>query len=249
LEFFSDEKFLVPFIATLGASLTIIALQFISRYIRESRQRIYAATYMADVCMRLLHSEFILKKHTIDPHIEAAKKIIEGDRDLLETTLLSDEFDILTAGSIEFSHLPQDYKLLIGYDDIRLLQMFEMVGYLHMNESNRVSLNEFVKNNLKSAHDFLSLPIEKQHDILSTYSDYLDSLGHESNRFISFVARVIAPELKKYLINERFAFFSTSSAIDIFNSIDTIIEEYEEMIPGPEFFETVVKSGGIQSAM
>ncbi|MCK5092142.1 MAG: hypothetical protein KAR30_06400, partial [Gammaproteobacteria bacterium] len=204
MEFLLNEKFIIPFLSILGASSTIILMQFIARRVKETKQRIYAVSYICDVSIRILSSEFILARHTIKPHIEATKRIVEGDEGLLAKTFLSNEFDILTAGALDFSHLPNEYSLQIGYDDIKLVQMYDMLLYLHKNETNRLSLNKFVKENLKSMEEFLSIPEEKQKDILYTYYDYLTSLEHESNRVIFFILNNIIPAMKEYLTSYRF---------------------------------------------
>ena len=82
---------------------------------------------MTDVTVRLLHSSLIIQNNTILPHIKATKRIIDGDSNLLNTTLLADEFDILTDGAMKFNHLPEEYKVLIGYDNLRLIQCFETI--------------------------------------------------------------------------------------------------------------------------
>lgn len=248
MSFFADEKFLIPFLATLGAAFTIIFLQFINRYIKEHKQKIYASSYMADVCLRLIHSEIILKKHTIDPHIEAAKRIIAGDKELLQKTFLADEFDILKAKAMKFDHLSEEYKLLIGYDDIKLVQMFDTLNYFISNEYNRESLNQFVKDNLKSAHNFLNLPEGRQQDVLNTYWDYLDSIAHESNRTIFFICHIICPAIQKYVGEFQFLLFSTKAAKTTIEQIDAIKEEYKDFIPDADFMERV-KNGGIQGAI
>lgn len=145
MSFFTDEKFLIPFLATVGASCTIILLQVLSRYIKEQRQKIYASSYVADVCFRVVQSELILLKHTINPHIEAMKKIFSGDQALLEKMFVSDEFDILKSPPMKFEHLSEEYKLLIGYDDIKLVQMIDTLNYMISIEYNQSDLNNIVK--------------------------------------------------------------------------------------------------------
>jgi len=140
----------LPFLATAGASLTVLAIESINRYAKEQRQRIYATGFMADALYRLVHSELIIQKHTIAPHIEATKRMLSGDRELLERTLDTDEFDILAAGPMSFIDLVADHKLLVGYDDIQLVQAFDALLYLHANDSNRMALRSFVAENLKS---------------------------------------------------------------------------------------------------
>lgn len=140
---------------------------------------------MTDVSVRLLQSSLILRKNTIIPHIEAAKMMIAGDSDLLKKTFLADEFDILTDAAIDFNNLSEEYKVLIGYDDIRLLQAFETIIYLNRIDKTKNSFNDFVKLKLKSEFSFTNKSQDEQVDILSTYWDYLDKLDHEENRIIS----------------------------------------------------------------
>jgi len=89
-DIFASDRFLIPFLATLGASLTIIVLQFIQRDRQDTDKKMYAISYMMDVCSRIIGNELMLNKHTIIPHIEAAKKIIKGDNGLLKTMFLAD---------------------------------------------------------------------------------------------------------------------------------------------------------------
>lgn len=209
MDFIQDEKFLIPLLATLGASLAVIGMQVIAGYIKGKKQKIYTATYMLDVAQRTLLSSLIVKKHTILPHIVATKKIVEGDEELLQKTFSSDEFDILKTRAISFSHLPSEYKLLVGYDSIEIIQAFQTLLYLYETDGNRLYLNEFVKQNLKSMHNFLIKDKEKQEDIFYTYYDLLTTLEHEYNRVISFVIETIFPILNAYISNRQFMLFST----------------------------------------
>jgi len=242
------DKLLLPFMATLGASLTVILVQFISRRVKETKQKIYAANYICDVSLRIIGSEFILLRHTIQPHIEATERIGNGDEELLKKTFLADEFDILTAGSPDYSHLPNEFTLQLGYDDIELVQKFEMLLYLHKNEANRLSLNAFVKENLKSMESFLSKPEEKRSDILFTYYDYLHSLQHESNRIIFFIWSVIVPAMKNYLSSYQFWLYRTSQAKSILERIEGQVADNEDLMPPADFLEQV-RTGGIQNEL
>jgi len=242
------DKLLLPFLATLGASLTVVLLQFISRRVKETKQKIYAASYICDVSLRIITSEFILNRHTIQPHIEATRRISEGDEGLLRTTFLTNEFDILTAGRPNFGHLPNEFALQLGYDDIQLVQMYETLLYLHGNESNRLSLNAFVKQNLKSMESFLSKPPEKQQDILFTYYDYLHSLEHESNRIVLFIAATIAPAFRDYLSSFQFWLYRTSRVREIIQRIEHQIQENIDLMPDDDYMEKV-RHGGIQGEL
>ncbi len=245
MEFLLQDKILFPFLATLGASLAVIGIQALTRYEREQKKRIYAVNYMLDVAFRILSSALIVKQHTIIPHIEATKRIMDGDDNLLKTTLLSDEFDILKTKGMHFSHLPNDYKLYVGYDDIELVQMFDTLVYLYESDENRSHLNIFVKDNLKSMAGFLSLDNEQRNDVLNTYWDILSSLEHEENRLLVFVRDVVSLRLKSYIKGYQFLLFRTSNAEKKIGDIENLIEENKKLFPKPNYMEKV-RHGGIQ---
>ncbi len=248
MEFLLQDKVLIPFLATVGASFAVLAVQALARYEKEQKQRVYVATYMLDVAYRILASTLVVKQHTIIPHIEATKQIMKGDEDLLEKMLLSDEFDILNAKSMNYSHLSNDHKSLVGYDDIELVQVFDTLVYLYESDENRLHLTDFVKGNLKSMGHFLSMSNEKRNDVLNTYWDILDSLEHESNRVMLFVRDAVLPRLKSYVHGWQFLFFRTSSAKHAIELIEKSVNANREMIPDSDYMEKV-KNGGIQRAL
>ena len=132
-----------------------------------------------------------------------------------------------------------EYSLQIGYDDITLIQIYETLLYHHKNDSNRSSLNAFVKDNLKSMESFASKPESKQRDILSTYYDYLLSIEHESKRVIFFSTYVIFPEFKKYLKSYQFWLYSIKSGKKSILNAQHIIRENADLVPKPDFMEQV----------
>ncbi|WP_127559285.1 hypothetical protein [Saccharospirillum alexandrii] len=248
MEFLLQEKLMVPFLATLGASLSVIAIQALVRFEKEQKQRLFTANYMLDVAYRILYSTIIVKKHTIIPHIQATKRIMGGDSELLQTTLLADEFDILKAKSMQFNNLPSDYKLLLGYDDIEIIQAFDMLIYLHEEDTNRSHLIDFVKENLKSRDGFLAKDEGAQADILNTYWDILSSLDHEAARLMVFVRDMLLPRLERYISGKQFMLFKTSDAKRLRNRINAVIEEYADLFPDSAYMEEV-RDGGIQGAL
>lgn len=248
MDFFLNEKFIIPFLSTLGASATILLMQFYARRIKETKQKIYAASYISDVAMRTVQSELVLVKHTIKPHIEAIERILEGDDELLAKMFLSNEFDILTAPAPEYNHLPNEYSLQIGYDDIKLIQMYETLLYHHGNENNRISLNEFVKENLKSMGSFTSKSENERRDIIYTYYDYLNSLEHESNRILWLSAYVLFPALKKYLKSYQFWLYSIKSGKETILSSLNHMNENIDLMPKSDYMERV-RHGGIQGEL
>ena len=244
----SNDNFLLPFYSTVGAAITLLLLQFVSRWVIEKRKKLYAAAYILDVCLRLRGSAFVLLRHTILPHVEATKRILKGDKNLLETMFMADEFDILKAGPVNFNHLSEEYKVLLGYDDIELVQMFEAINYLSLNDTNRQNLNTFVKENLKSRQKFSSLSNDEQADVLNTYWDYLTSLQHEENRLIAFISMIVIPKMRSYIKKTQFILFSTKAARAILAKLEAHEAEYSDLIPSSNFFERS-KAGGIQRAL
>lgn len=243
-----NEKIYLPLLATLGASLAVIGFQAINRYEKEQKQKIYAINYMLDVAFRILSSTLVIKNHTIVPHIEATKRIIKGDSELLKKMLLTDEFDILKAGPMDFSHLPNEFKVLVGYDDIELVQMFDTFLYVTSIDENRLHLIEFVKSNLKSANNFLSKETQEREDILNTYWDILESLDHEQRRVLVFVRDILLPSLCHYVGGYQFLIFRTSPAKKKISTIVSLIEENIDSFPEEGYMEKV-RHGGIQGAL
>jgi hypothetical protein len=242
------SKLVLPFIATMGAALTIMYINSVNRRVKETKQKIYAATYILDSSMRMLSSEFIILIHTIKPHIEASYRIGKGDEKLLETMLLADEFDILTEQGPDFSHIPNEFSLQLGYDNLELVQVYDMLLYLFRSDSARSSLNNFVKENLKSMDGFLKTDESERIDILNTYIDYLYRLEHEANRLIFMIAYNVLPRLEEYVSSYKFAFYSTKHAKKTIEMTKNILRDNAEHIPKQDFMEKV-KNGGIQSEL
>jgi len=245
IDFILDSRFLIPFLSTAGASLTVIVLQSIHRVDNDRKKKLYAVAYMTDASFGLLQSSLMLKKNTIIPHIDAAKKMIEGDRDLINTTFLADEFDILTDAAIDFNTLPEEHRILVGYDDIQLLQAFETILYLNRIDKTRNSLNDFVKLNLKSKLSFENKSQDEQVDILSTYWDYLDKLVHEKNRIIAVVLYIFLPRVRQYINRWSFLLYSKKNIAKQLDRVMDLHNKFGGIIPDPSFFEKSV-SGGIQ---
>ncbi len=240
------SELVLPFLATMGAALTIMYVNSINRRVKESKQKIYAATYILDSSMRMLLSEFIVLVHTIKPHIDVSYRIVKGDQKLLETTLLTDEFDILTEARPDFSHIPNEFSLQLGYDNLELVQVYDTLLYLFQSDSARSSLNNFVKDNLKSMDGFLQKNESERIDILNTYIDYLDRLEHKSNRLVYMIAYNVLPRFENYISSYRFMFYSTSHAKKTIQMTKNILRENAAHIPKPDFMEKV-RHGGIQS--
>ncbi len=225
--------------------MTIMYINFVNRRVKETKQKIYAATYILDSSMRMLSSEFIVLIHTIKPHIEASYRIAKGDQKLLDIMLLTDEFDILTEAGPDFSHIPNDFSLQLGYDNLELVQVYDMLLYLFRSDSTRKSLNDFVKDNLKSMDGFLKKDESEKNDVLNTYIDYLDRLEHEANRLIFMISYNVLPRLEEYLAGYKFWFYSTKHAKKTIKMINEILQNNAEHIPESDFMERV-RHGGIQ---
>jgi len=238
----------LPFLATVGASFTVLAAQVLNQYRKEHRQRLYAVGYMVDVLYKLVQSELIIQKHTIVPHIEATKRILSGDHELLELTLDTDEFDILAAGPLTFMKLPDDHKILVGYDNIQIVQAFDTLLHLHTDDTNRLALRAFVSENLKSKKRFLEASEDHQADVLNTYWDYLRALEHEGKRLAAFTFYIVVPMLRTYIGSKKFALFRTKSISDTLDQVQGLHGQYKEFVPGPEFFQQT-RDAGIQGAL
>lgn len=243
IEFFLNPNFLIPFLSTVGASLTIIILQSAHRIHDDRKKKLYTVAYMTDVCIRLLQSSLILKKNTIIPHIEAAKKMIAGDQDLLKTTFLADEFDVLVDDAIDFSNLSEEFKVLVGYDDIQLLQAFETILYLNRSDRIKNSFNDFVKLNLKSELSFMNKNQDEQVDILNTYWDYLDKLDHREDRIIAFILHIFIPKVRQYIKRKCFLLYSKKNIRTSLNGVVDLHCKNKNIIQDSNFFEKSISNG------
>ena len=246
IDFLLNPKFLIPFLSTVGASLTVIILQTIHKIDVERKKKLYTVSYMTDACVRLLQASLIIKNNTIIPHITAAMKMIAGDNELLKNTFLADEFDVLTDDTINFSNIPEEHKVLIGYDSIEFLQSFEMVLYLYKVDKTKNSFNEFVKSNLKSELAFRQKSQDEQIEILSTYWDYLDKLSHEKDRVIAFILYIFLPHANDYINCFSFLFYPKKNINELFNKAKELGKKYKSIVPDADFFHQSV-SGGIQN--
>lgn len=232
----------------MGAALIIMYINFVNRRVKENKQKVYAATYILDSSMRMLSSEFVIIAHTIKPHIEASYRIAKGDPKLLETMLLSDEFDILTDAYPNFSHIPNEFLLQLGYDNLELVQVYDTLIYLSQCNSTRISLNNFVKENLKSMDGYLQKEESDRVDILNTYIDYLYRLEHESNRLIYMISYNVVPRLEKYISSYKFWLYSKNHAKKTIKMIREIEQSNDELMPELDFMEKT-KNGGIQNEL
>ncbi len=243
-----DSNFLNPFLATVGASFTILFSQFIYKFIDNRKKKLYAVTYMTRVCFHLLQSRLLVKTNTIEPHIKATLKILKGDKELLNQMFLSDEFDILTDSEDKCDNLPEEYKVMIGLDDMSLLQIFETVVFLNKTNNATRNLNELVKNNLKRENLFNSYPKEKKEDILNAYWDYLGKIKHTQDNVIAFSSHCFFPAVKKYINRKYFLFCFKKHINDLLKTESDFQKSHADEIPNPSFFEKSVK-GGIQNLL
>lgn len=248
IEFILDARFLIPLLSTLGASLAIITGQQLFGFSARQRKKLYCISYISDVALRLLHSNLVIKKNTVLPHIVATKRIIKGDSELLDTMFKADEFSILDNQRIEFNHLPQEYKLLVGYDDMRLLQAIELLNAMSLDNSPDVNLNVFVKDNLKSELKFKSKNENERRDILNMYWDYLDNILRQTDRLNSFIIHVIIPMLEKYKNKFQFKFFSKKNINENIGQIRGLQKMFKDLIPAEEQIAKNIQ-GGIQKVL
>jgi hypothetical protein len=241
---FSD-KLVLPLLATLGASLTILFIQLNSRRIKETKQKIYTASYIMHQCYKILFSELSIVKATISPHIKAIERILEGDEKLLTTMFLTNEFDILKVPSPPIANLPDDYLLMVGYDDILLVSMYETLAYINRDDASRQDLNECVKNKLKNMNAFMVLTEEEKTDILHEYYDLLISIEHASKRKAFFILYQVAPSFSKYVRGYKFWLYSKRSLNAEKEKIKEIAADYKDYLPTADFGNESM-NGGIQ---
>jgi len=246
--FLANDKFLYPFSSTLGATVTVLLFQFVQRFVSERKKKIFAISYIYDVCSRIFESNLILKNHTIIPHIEAIERIFQGETELLKTMFETGDFQILTDKRIDFKLLPEEHQVLVGCDNIKLIQAFEALKYLYEQDSKAKILNDHVSQNLSSELEFLKLVGTEQSEILETYLGNLDSVTHENDRVLWFVIFVMLPTLKKYSDSLQFIGFSKKSIKSTQEIIDSKTEEYKELLPAKDFMMQK-KNSGIQSSL
>jgi len=242
-EFLLNEKFLIPFLSTLGASLAIIIGQQIFNFSSRQRQKLYCLNYITNIADKILFSNIIIKKNTILPHIKATKKILKGDKELLEIMFKSDEFDILTSPDIEFNHLPQEYKLLIGFDDMKTLQAIEFLSSLIIDNSAKTNLNEFVKNNLKSELAFYSKSEKEQVDLLQIYWDYLDQIDYNIDRINGYIINILVPSIKKYKKKRAFFFFQKKQINNNLKELTQLKKKFKHIIPNIKDLKNSMDNG------
>ncbi|MCF8054090.1 MAG: hypothetical protein K9K75_02580 [Deltaproteobacteria bacterium] len=246
--FFQNEKFLFPFFSTLGATLTVLIFQFVSRYVSEKKKKIFAISYMYDVSLRVIEANLILKKHTILPHIGAIERAFEGEAKFVHALFESDDFKILTDNSLNFSLLPEEHKVLIGCDNIKLIQAFEAMLYFFGLKTKSEQLNTHATVNLHSESAFVKHDASKQTEILETYLNNLFSVKHENDRAIWFALHVVLPALNQYSNSLSFLGFNRNSIKSTKNILDTKIQVYKEFLPERNLMGKKKKSG-IQAAL
>jgi hypothetical protein len=152
---------------------------------------------------------------------------------------------VLTDDPINFNNIPNEYKVLIGFDNIEFLQSFETVIYLYKIEKTKNSFNDFVKSNLKSELLFNRKNKEEQIDILNTYWDYLEKLSHKEDRVIAFVLYICLKHVERYIDRYSFIFYSRKSIRGLLSKAMNLNDQYHEIIPDSDFFQQAI-NGGIQ---
>jgi|GEM_PF-2533234 len=247
-EVFAKDAFYLPFASTVSAALVLLLLQFIARIVTEQRKKLYAVAYTLDSCFRALNSSAIILRHTVNPHIEAAKRILEGEHELLQKMFLSGDFDILTDDTPHFDHLTTDTKVLLGGDDVELVQLADTLNNLCANDRKERALNSFVAQNLGDFHVFASLEESRRNAIVAAYWDHLEGIRINLERLIAFIAHIIAPRFVKYSKSWQFWCFARGSIRTAKQRLASSQEINSDLIPNSEFFFERVQSG-IQRAL
>lgn len=200
------------------------------------------------MCARLIEMNFILLKHTINPHIDATEQILEGNTDILGKMFSEDEFDILRDKHIKFNVLPDEYKILLGCDDIELVQSYETLCYFIENDIKRKDLNLFVGENLKSITKFNSFTTEEKIETINSYLDHLYKIKHESYRTLWLILYVIIPKYKDFITGKQFLFFTKKSISNSRGKIIKLLDSNEDLLPSKDYMESA-RNGGIQNEL
>ena len=237
--FFFEEKFLVPFLSTLVASVTVLLVNRINARSNRQRKKIYATTYMADSFQRALHSNLIIKVHTILPHLEAIQKIIDGDNGLLYDMIINDDVDVLQDKAFRFMSLPDEYKVLVANDDVELVQIWDALNYLQDTAQEK---KHFGSQELSTFDGFMSLDHRRRNDILDARRKFLERRLHEADRTIDHIRRFY-PRLQEYMKNWQFIFYQKKSFWKKMIDIDEILQAYKRDLPPAELLEQRRLSG------
>lgn len=243
-DFFYRDKFLVPFLATLVASLTILSVNNLNERSRRTSKKVYAATYIAESLRRALHSYLILKVDTIIPHLQAVDKVLDGDARILRALIENDEVEILQGKNFTFPSLPEDYKVLLGIDDVTIIQMWDTFRYL---QETADAKGPFASEEMRSFDIFMSLSQQRREQILRSRRDRLERSLHEADRIIHLV-RLFYPKIKQYMSGIAFFFRAKKSFHHISVQIEQILEEYADLLPPADILEQR-RCSGIKRAL
>jgi hypothetical protein len=246
--FFSSSEFLVPFLAALFASLTIIYVNFVNRRIVENKKRLYAVTYIADVSYRIAASTLVLRKHTLSPHLQAAEQMLLGDDELLLQCFEADDFYVATDSPMTFNALPEEQKILIGLDDIDLLQSFEAIVYMHADNGRSRDLNSFVREELSSDRDFFSRSEDERLDTLQRYQNLLARLDHHVSRMLWFVRYIVMPYSHRYVGRSQFFMYPKRTVKGKLRQLAAALASYSEFVPDENYMSRK-KNQGVQQAL
>lgn len=248
MNFYENPNFLLPFLSTLGASLTIIILGFFARLRTEKRQKLLTINYIMDMSYRTLLETAILKKHTVKPHIIAIEKILNGDIKLLAELFKMDDFHILTEKPEVHSYLPNEYLLQVGTDNLKLMQLYNHLLVLKKEYTASDNLNVIVSNHL---NDWMKFNDESDSDktkILDMYGRKLHKVEDSLDRLMWFVLYLIVPEVKIYTDSIISMPYMKNDIRKKLNDINKITEDYSDMIP-PSNLMKEIKYSGIQSKL
>lgn len=220
-----------PFFATIAGASTVIVIEAISKFFRDKKKKLYAINTIVYTYTKILHMQLILKKMTIQPHIDGVKRMIAGDKHLLAKTFLADEFDVLTDDTMNFDLLSNEYKILIAQDKLDYVQIYEMICKLLVSRKATDTLNLFVRDNLKIEAKFGAKSPEEQESILYAYLDHMEKIKHDADRCISFVLDHGLPSMKKYKNSRQFYYFPKKNINENIKRFYEIKENFREILP------------------
>ncbi|MGL1903410.1 MAG: hypothetical protein OCC49_14820 [Fibrobacterales bacterium] len=239
---------ILPFLVTVGASMTILIINKINTTRAEIQKKLYTLNYMMNACDKILHAELIVLNHTINPHLDATQQILKGNSELKHTMFVSGEFNILTDKPISFSGITEENKTLVGYDKIGVIHSYDVLIHNLTNDNDRIALNKFVENCLSSELAFDQYLPEVQKDLLNQYWDHLDRIKHNSERNIFFIHYIITRFVMDYLKDKQFKSYKKDEIYNTIHQTKLLANQYKDLIPDADFMEKV-KNGGIQNAI
>lgn len=241
-------SFLPPFLSTLMASLTILILEHTRKADSERKGKLYAIACVLDIAYRELLSCLILNKRTVTPHIRAINLVLEGNTNILNQMFKINDVDVMKTPPSSSNFLPENYKALIGIDDVQLVAMHDTLKYLQELDDHRLELNIYVQKNLPNISYFNTMANEDKKASLMGYLDLLERIEHHHRRSAWFIIYVLAPHYLNYSKSWQFFFYRKKSISNSVNLIKDTLNKYQKEIPQKDYMQKT-EMGGVQGIL